>query len=926
MTRIGTRCTVVVLSMLLLAAGRAGATAYTWTGGGSDGKWTNAANWGGGGYPNGAADSALINSGSGIITNATALVLGELTVDTGFTGTNILGGDLSVTTSGGGSGNLIINAGMLLSGKDITSGIAVDGAFTIGSNGTVVVRRKNTTGQGAGQSFTAASLTVDGRLKADGEGFGPSAGPGVGDWYDGGSHGGRGGDYNNNSAGPTYGSFVNPTALGSGGGPGGTDGAGGGALLLTVSGGVTVNGTMSANGGNGADNGGSGGSVNIAAATLAGTGAIRANGGTGSTSFSCGGGGRVAFAISGSDTFSGVIEAKGGETTAVKRGLGGTIYLSQQKRSNLTLGGAGNMTTLRLGSDNTMGPGMATNYLFGAITIETNGILEIDGNPYTNIVNGKTYGNTAVLQVESLEVKANGLLSAEGLGFFSGLGPSVPNYLDGGSHGGRGGLYTAPSATYGSLTNPVTMGAGGGSGYRGGGALLIVASGTVTVNGTVSANGLANANSGGAGGSINIKAPVLTGAGTIRANGGTASLYGCGAGGRIAFSISGSDAFSGAIEANGGGTPTNNCMYRGSAGTLWLSQQRRDTLTLGGSGNLKSLRLGMDDTMGPNGATNYVFGSLTIETNGLLEVDGNPSVNVVNGKTNGFSLVLNAGTLEIKAGGRLSADGLGFGRGPGAATGHVDGGSHGGRGGVWAGIGPTYGSVTNPTALGSGGSGGGSSGGGGIMITTTNSLTVNGTISANGLGRGSGGSVNIFARSLTGNGSILANGGVFTADTFGNGGGGRVAMRLTVGTDFGDVTNAAIGGTNGVKGAAGTIYLQHAGQASGAGVVWIASPHATSATNTITELPSRREPGVYASELIAATLIVTNKAALMLTTNMTVGDLYLKGTSITNLYLNGWTLTVNSLYHPDWGTTNWVRYAGGTIVWKLKRGTVLSIY
>ncbi|MEX2497981.1 MAG: hypothetical protein WD397_03785 [Wenzhouxiangellaceae bacterium] len=113
------------------------------------------------------------------------------------------------------------------------------------------------------------------------------------------------------AGGPDYGNERLLPLIGGSGGGGGAGGAsfagsggggGGGALLIAVSGTLTVNGTIRANGGNSGDfsgaghggggGGGAGGGIRMIATTIAGEGAITARGGQGySTSTSIGGGG-----------------------------------------------------------------------------------------------------------------------------------------------------------------------------------------------------------------------------------------------------------------------------------------------------------------------------------------------------------------------------------------------------------------------------------------------------------------------------------------------------------------------------------------------------------------------------------------------------------------------------------------------------------
>jgi len=115
---------------------------------------------------------------------------------------------------------------------------------------------------------------------------------------------------------------VAPTNLGSAG----ANYAGGGAILMTVSGAIRNDGLLCADAGAGWGYLGSGGSIYLVSGTLLGSGTIRANGGAGSTA---GGGGRVSLVVTntGADfsLYSGSILAMGGSS-----GTGaGTIYLQR---------------------------------------------------------------------------------------------------------------------------------------------------------------------------------------------------------------------------------------------------------------------------------------------------------------------------------------------------------------------------------------------------------------------------------------------------------------------------------------------------------------------------------------------------------------------------------------------------------------------
>src|SRR5258708_3979295 len=96
--------------------------------------------------------------------------------------------------------------------------------------------------------------------------------------------------------------------------------------------------------------------------------------------------------------------------------------------------------------------------------------------------------------------------------------------------------------------------------------------------------------------------------------------------------------------------------------------------------------------------------------------------------------------MTILTGGKIDVTGLGYAsdNGPGIGTCGSFGASYGGEGGVpTAGCkGPTYGSYSAPTNIGSGGhvgGGGTTSAGGAVILNITNTLTVNGSILTDGL-------------------------------------------------------------------------------------------------------------------------------------------------------------------------------------------------
>jgi len=244
-------------------------------------------------------------------------------------------------------------------------------------------------------------------------------------------------------------------------------------------------------------------------------------------------------------------------------------------------------------------------------------------------------------------------------------------------------------------------------------------------------------------------------------------------------------------------------------------------------------------------AEDIVIDQNTIWTEGTYTYE---NVHITNGATLTFDgkVTLNAQNLTIDPASSISADGKGHGpcNGPGAGDTKVrsvqgfmwwdtfingGGGGYGGKGGDGgdgAIGGPAYGSFTEPEDLGSGGgtiyysnvAWNGGAGGGAIRITA-GTLTVAGSISANGNngtdwsggginwtyiwgGGGSGGSIYLTTSALTGSGPITANGG----DGAGGGGaGGRIAIYYNASTFNGNIS--ANGGTGSQPGEDGTALI-----------------------------------------------------------------------------------------------------------------------
>src|SRR3989339_322879 len=264
--------------------------------------------------PTTGADVTL--TGSGYCQLSTAVSLNSLTVQSGVT---------------------LTHAAESTTGLDIT--VATD--LNIASGGAISTNAKGCQGGngGATNGYGPNPSTGICAITTSGYGGAHASGSGAG-------HGGRGGRGHTDAGGTTYDSSTIPALLGSGGGGGSgpAGGYGGGKIILTVSGTLTVNGNISANGQDGpttstnGGGGGSGGSVYISTSSIIGSAAISANGGNGGAGSSYagggGGGGRVAvyYNDAGGFTLGNITATKGLAGTGVGArldGYDGTTYTFQ---------------------------------------------------------------------------------------------------------------------------------------------------------------------------------------------------------------------------------------------------------------------------------------------------------------------------------------------------------------------------------------------------------------------------------------------------------------------------------------------------------------------------------------------------------------------------------------------------------------------
>ena len=448
--------------------------------------------------------------------------------------------------------------------------------------------------------------------------------------------------------------------------------------------------------------------------------------------------------------------------------------------------------------------------------------------------NGEATNRLDLSIAGGVTVDASSSINADGLGYGANLGPGAGSQSSwggagGGGHGGYGGD-AVPGAghglTYGSMTAPVVLGSGGNyhSG-AGGGIIRLAVGGTLTVAGVVSANGN-NAfwqdGGGGSGGSVFLSAATLTGAGAIRADGGSSleTSSGGGGGGRVAL-LAETLSFTGSLSAIGG-----TGFQAGGAGTIFtrVTAEAAGRLSLNNAG-----RAGYTPLSTTNAPTGLLF-SLDMAGSARV-VPLTPMTFTHLALTNGAMLtherlgqplrVNVLGSANIATGASINADGAGYrgsNRGPGAggwsAWGAGGGGGYGGRGGAGlpgGGEGSYYGSAVEPLDFGSAGLGGVSYGGGSVRLAVGGTLTVNGSISANGVlnngaGGAAGGSIYLLAGAVAGAGLIQADGSGVGSSDAGGGGGGRIAIHAAA-SQFSGAKSVA-GGPGGFSaGSAGTIYL-----------------------------------------------------------------------------------------------------------------------
>ena len=307
----------------------------------------------------------------------------------------------------------------------------------------------------------------------------------------------------------------------------------------------------------------------------------------------------------------------------------------------------GSGTVLTLSAHPTYGT--LVQYSFGSLTVTNGAAVRCLGqNVAPNDANAK---GVAIWATTDVRVHAGCNINAVSNGFLN-AGPGYPpsagwsQSTGGAGHGGTGGdserlAYQVGGRAYGSATQPTTLGSGGlGGGSYGGGAIRIVAGGTVLVDGTVSATAPDMPSnyywrSGGAGGSVWIDCNTLAGSGAITADGGRPTTPGFshagGGGGRIALYMT-TDSFAGAVHAYGGAQGyTGDYADYGAAGTIYKktpSDTNGRLIIDAGSRTPNGREAAGAYLGGTNDTSTYTFDSIQLINSGRLGVQGSETLNI----------------------------------------------------------------------------------------------------------------------------------------------------------------------------------------------------------------------------------------------------------------------------------------------------------
>ncbi|MFZ4575409.1 MAG: hypothetical protein ACOYN0_13500, partial [Phycisphaerales bacterium] len=282
------------------------------------------------------------------------------------------------------------------------------------------------------------------------------------------------------------------------------------------------------------------------------------------------------------------------DTTIVDQGTAAVVPLATAqitvRGTTLTMNGRHTIASLLIGRSGADA---------GVLAHSAAASFDYSGGAGTDVVFGLALTVTGSVEVEGGSPASR--IDLDGRGFGPGQGPGAGENSNngglgggGGGHGGRGAdsqSTFAGGAQYGSVTQPIALGSGGGSyvgnpAGSGGGAVRLIVGNTLLIHGSITCNGTSgvSASGSGSGGSVWITTNSLAGGGLIAANGGDgAGGWGGGSGGRIAV-YSNSSTFTGTLRATGGSSSQPS---RGASGTIYIkpSAQVLPDLVLDAGGN-----------------------------------------------------------------------------------------------------------------------------------------------------------------------------------------------------------------------------------------------------------------------------------------------------------------------------------------------------
>ncbi len=281
---------------------------------------------------------------------------------------------------------------------------------------------------------------------------------------------------------------------------------------------------------------------------------------------------------------------------------------------------------------------------------------------------------------------------------------------------------------------------------------------------------------------------------------------------------------------------------------------------------------------GTSGFTNFAISGNCVISNGVwMHKDNTTEV-----ATPQYRLKVSVdGNFTLVSPATINVDMRGYdgNQGPGNPTANNQGGAYGGLGGKLLSTDlvttTPYGSITEPTHLGSGGQE--RPGGGAVYLRVGGAATISGIVSANGDNenvsayKGSGGSIYLRANSLSGNGTLRALGGLVGGGVSRcGGGGGRIAVILNGSNQsLSGFTGSvkASGGTDGLAskdGGAGTIYLETAADGAGHGRMILDNDNLNPYDDIGTLMPVGASLGDFTS------IVITNQGRLIVNSGATI--------------------------------------------------------